>query len=555
MLTGPQLISIIPDDGGLLLPGDTLNIAPSELTFNFDQNQTINSATLAGIELVRSGGDGVFGNSNDAQITPGFIGIGTQPNTVVMRFSTPLPDDLYQVTIVGSGPNALTNASNEAFNKGVNQSQQFRLNLGPQVLAVVPQPISLPDPVTGVRSQAANEIDVYFNERLQEWAGHPGQLDPSLFQLIATKNTATTADDTVYVLDPSVPTSTPVVYADGTTHVAGQVFYNAANNEAKLVFGQTALVSGPINLNALGTGSFRLRFGNSDTPQQAPLAVPVPPQPDSPSTPNGTGPGDTFGTSMSTGALADGQTKLFDSSIDPLSVNAGLLFPGGDSAPGTQNVPDPTSISGLAAWIASQGIQNHLIDGRYTSSGGVTTIPYNFQDIYGADVNGNLLHNQINSNATQMQRMRDIFSLFSYYSGVNFVETPHDGITVAVGDIRVAPSVPATSANGIEGPTKTAPVVAIINGNVNWGASEYGGAILRRGHARDRPCAGLGKFVRPARAQRDGLHRRARRRRRSESADSAVEPNRHGRTFAARFGRHRRAAVLVSHGQQGRRSL
>ena len=116
MLTGPQLISIIPDDGGLLLPGDTLNIAPRELTFNFDQNQTINASTLAGIELVRSGGDGAFGNSNDVQITPGYIGIGTQPNTVVMRFSTPLPDDLYQVTLVGSGPNALKNAANEAFN-------------------------------------------------------------------------------------------------------------------------------------------------------------------------------------------------------------------------------------------------------------------------------------------------------------------------------------------------------------------------------------------------------------------------------------------------------
>jgi len=477
MLTGPQLISIIPDAGGLLLPGDTLNVAPKELTFNFDQNQTINAGTLAGIELVRSGGDGTFGNSNDVQITPGFIGIGTQPNTVVMRFSTSLPDDLYQITIVGSGPNALTNASQEAFNNGVNESQEFRLNLGPQVLAVVPQPISLPDPTTGVRTQAANEIDVYFNQRLQEWAGHPGQLDPALFQLIATKNTATTADDTVYVLDPNVSTSTPAVFADGTTHVAGQVYYNAANNEARLVFGQTSSVPGAINLNTLGTGSFRLRFGNSDQPQQAPLVVPVPPSPDNPSTPGGTGPGDTFSTSMATGALGDGQTKLFDSSIAPMSVNAGLLFPGGDSAPGTQNIADPTSISGLAAWITSQGIQNHLIDGRYTSPGGVTTIPYNFQDIYGSDVNGNLLHNQIST--TQEQDVRDIFSLFSYYSGVNFVETPHDGITFAVGDIRaVAPSDPATSVNGIEGPTKTAPFVAIVNGNVNWGQSEYGGAFF-----------------------------------------------------------------------------
>ncbi len=473
MLTGPQLISIIPDDGGLLLPGDTLNVAPRELTFRFDQNQTINSSTLAGIELVRSGGDGTFGNANDVQITPGYVGIGTEPNTVVMRFSTTLPDDLYQVTIVGAGPNALTNASNERFNNGVNQSQKFRLNLGPQVLGVVPQPVSLPNPTTGVRTQATNEIDVYFNERLQEWTGHPGQLDPSLFQLIATKNTATTADDKIYIIDPNV--STPTTFPDGV-HVPGQVNYNYINNEAQLIFGSSA---NPIALDSLGsgTGAFRLRFGDNSQPQQAPVVVAVPAEPDNPSTPNGTGPGDTFGNSMQTGTLGNGQTEILDSSISPLPINTGLVFPGGDAAIGSSNIPDPTTVAGLAAWITSQGIQNHLIDGRYTSSGGVTTIPYNFQDLYGTSITGTPEHNQITD--VQKQRVREIFGLFSTYSGVNFVETSHDGITVAVGDVNaVAPSIPATSVNGIEGPTTLAPVVSLINGNVNWGSSEYGGAFF-----------------------------------------------------------------------------
>src|SRR6185437_10495530 len=49
LTSGPQLISIIPDNGGLLLPGETLNTAPRELTFRFDQNQVIDPNTLNGI--------------------------------------------------------------------------------------------------------------------------------------------------------------------------------------------------------------------------------------------------------------------------------------------------------------------------------------------------------------------------------------------------------------------------------------------------------------------------------------------------------------------------
>ncbi|MGH7136893.1 MAG: hypothetical protein ACREHD_14230, partial [Pirellulales bacterium] len=120
LTSGPQLISIIPDNGGLLLPGETLNVAPQQLTFRFDQNQKIDSATLGGIELVRSGGDGVFGNSNDVTIFPGSLSVATQQNEVVMSFSSPLPADLYEVIVVGSGPNALKNAQGQDFNSGIN---------------------------------------------------------------------------------------------------------------------------------------------------------------------------------------------------------------------------------------------------------------------------------------------------------------------------------------------------------------------------------------------------------------------------------------------------
>ncbi|HEV3343750.1 MAG TPA: hypothetical protein VG125_25480, partial [Pirellulales bacterium] len=483
LTTGPQLISIIPDNGGLLLPGETLNIAPTQLTFSFDQNQVINASTLGGIELVRSGGDGVFGNSNDVTITPGFVGVGSQPNQVVMRFSSPLPADLYDVTLVGSGPNALENSQNQPFNGGVNYSQAFRLDLAPQVIGVVPQPISPPN-AAGVRTQVNNEIDVYFNEALDPTSAS----NPALYQLIRTKNTSTTADDVV-----DIPTN---------------AVYVPANDEVRLIFTADAVVSAPAgyapiagsittlqqfaNQDGMPNESLRLQIGNNSQPQAPPTIVQVPASPNDPSTPSGTGPGDTFATSMNAGTLANGQTNIYNSAIQPLPVNPGLAPSGGNNIPGVQTLPEPITanslllpsgaLDALAAWVQSEGINNHIIDSRANSPGGVVTIAYNFQDIYGTDPSGNQLHNDIIGNPAQQQLIRDIFALLSYYTGANFVQTPKSGITVAVGDVRaVAPTAPPTNINGVEGPTTTsnaAPVV-VINGNVNWGQNEYGGNFFR----------------------------------------------------------------------------
>ncbi|MGH7138412.1 MAG: hypothetical protein ACREHD_21895, partial [Pirellulales bacterium] len=128
------------------------------------------------------------------------------------------------------------------------------------------------------------------------------------------------------------------------------------------------------------------------------------------------------------------------------------------------------------------GLAQHIIDANDISTGGVVTIPYNFQDVYGTDTSGNLLHNLIRTNPAQEQLVREIFGLFSYYTGLNFVETASAGITVAVGDVHaVSPAAPPTAINGAEGPSSTsngAPV-AVINGNVNWGTNEYGGSFFR----------------------------------------------------------------------------
>lgn len=58
MAAGPQLIGIQPNNSDLLVPGDVRQVAPRELVFRFDDTQVIDAATLSGIRVSRSGGDG-----------------------------------------------------------------------------------------------------------------------------------------------------------------------------------------------------------------------------------------------------------------------------------------------------------------------------------------------------------------------------------------------------------------------------------------------------------------------------------------------------------------
>ncbi|MEM7474060.1 MAG: Ig-like domain-containing protein, partial [Planctomycetota bacterium] len=61
LAVGPQLIGIQPNNSDLLVDQAVRNQSPRELTFRFDDDQVIDSNTLDGIRLTRSGGDGTFG--------------------------------------------------------------------------------------------------------------------------------------------------------------------------------------------------------------------------------------------------------------------------------------------------------------------------------------------------------------------------------------------------------------------------------------------------------------------------------------------------------------
>ena len=454
LTSGPALISIIPNDGSLLVPNETVHTAPTQLTFRFslDAGETIDPATLNAIHLTRSGGDGVFGNANDATITPGFIGIDpAHANQVVMRFSSPLPDDLYRITIVGSGSGALADAGSPPlkFNGGVNLSQDFRLALGPQVLSVVPQPVTRD--ASGNLTSNNNEIDVYFNEPLQTLPGDPAHLNPAQFELIATQNTAATADDQAYVADPAALSI--FTAADGTRHVPGGVSYNPLNNEARIIFQNG---SGPISINSLAAGAFRLRIGNSDLPLPAPVGPTA-----YPGDPLGTYAGaDSLGALGTPSSLA---TRIFSNNISLVNqaIDPNLVFPGGILDPGHRDIPLR---------------ENHSI-----GQGGARTVFYTFSpyadgvnaDTYGVDpTTGQFLHNQIT--ATEKQTVREIFQLYSYYTGITAIELPSGGIPIFVGDLRALdPSIPPNAAGGLGGPGGVG-----INGNIDWGAGGFGSPFM-----------------------------------------------------------------------------
>lgn len=423
----PTLVSIIsniPNEGDIITSATPpLHVAPRELTFRFDQGQAIDPTTLpTGIKILRSGGDGVFGNGNDLVVATGFAGVPEESNEAVIRFLDTLPDDTYQITIVGAGAGALKNTAGQAFNNGSNSTTTFRLDLGAQVTAVVPQPITRN--ASGQLVQANNQIVVYFNnDKLNPASAQ----DTDLYQLIFTAGSATTADDVVFR-----PTT---------------VVYNPNTNSAVLTF------SGPLSSLA-GPGTYRLRIGDNATSVATQTVNVV------------SDAGSSFGTATELGVLGTQSKALVGGAIDPpgsspTNLPYNLNLPGGNDDPGTQNIP----------------VESH-VNGADTTPG-ITTLEYNFQSIYGQDPDGNTLFNQITE--VQKQRVREVFEMYGYYLGVKFVETPDQGFTIATGDMRaIDPTVPAER-GGLKGLAGTTSIglTAVMDNSENWANSEFGGDFFQ----------------------------------------------------------------------------
>ena len=550
MATGPTLIALIPNSGVPLsfTNNDVLDVAPRELLFRFSEGQTIDGTTLQqGIRVTRSGLDGQFGNSNDVVVAPGFIGIGDRPREVILRFAETLPDDIYQVKLVGSGPNPLRDSQGNPANGGVDQVIPFELDLGAQVIAVIPQPVGRD--ALGELTQDRSRVVVYFNaDRLDEASAE----NPSFYRLI---NRATNLVQ--------VPTSVNYTYNALTNRASAVLqfgadladgFYElqigAANDQNSTLATAVNLGNGTTVDDFIGSGAsgaddvdlYRFQAINGISPTVTltpsagldgvirifdangnPLAIANANPAGGPESFTIAVPAGAFyvGVSSSantaynpvTGAGAAGgattgayrlqvsysnvpainddnstystSTNIGNLGSTPLVINSNLgsrpyaiVWPGAGDDPGHRDLPpEPTG-------------ERHLFGGA-DGSPTAAVINYNFQDVYGSFL-GVTLHNQITEN--QKQRAREVFDLYSRYLGVTFRETGFGGLTIATGDPRaIDPSIDPLAVGGIAGGG-----VAVMNGALNWGNSQYGsgwfttamheiGHLLGLGHSYELP--------------------------------------------------------------------
>jgi hypothetical protein len=446
---GPQLIAIEPDNGPDLLLGQTRTEAPRELTFRFNPGQAIDPVTLGSIQIVRGGEDGILNGIGDVAVRPGYVAIGDFPNEVVVRFRDALPQDQYQITIVGTDPAPLRNTAGLPFQfdtttgLGANQVVTMNLDLGPRLVSVVPQPVDR-DPTTGALTQRTNQIDVYFD--------HRDPLDPtlaqnaSLYQLILTQETATNVDDTV-----QNPTS---------------VSYNAATGKAILTFAAP-----------LPTGTYRLRIGDNAPLSPAPLADPF----------SGLDSGDSFLTAFNLTTLNN--STIISQAIDPQTTS--LVAPGANDEPGHRQILQESHFQ--------IGPTSSVVDANPQ----IPTQYYHFPLILGPNPQGGNFPNVITE--TQKQRFREVFELYGRYMGVRFVETndptPFDNnptvpnsILIGTGDLRaIVPGTVPGSVIGIGGQAvffggqyfsdfgdiPQGAVAVLDSTNPSWGVSEFGGNYFR----------------------------------------------------------------------------
>ncbi|NCX99508.1 MAG: hypothetical protein EBX35_13275, partial [Planctomycetia bacterium] len=349
-------------------------------------------------------------------------------NQVVVRFKEALTDGSYRIN-VGAGLRSLAPADS-----AVATTVNVRLDLGAYVVGVVPQPVVRG--VSGALAQARGQIQVFFNTE-----------DPLLASAAQNRS--------FYRLIQVDPATNAEI---GAAINPGDVTYDPTTGRATLRFG-AALQN--------AAGLYRLEIGG--TAASAPVVFTA-----------GGDDNSSFTTALDLGALGSAGAQI-DASIETratLPTPVGNLEfpvqPGALDSPGHRDVPVDSGAHGVPSFA--------VVD----PASGVTTVRYDFRDIIGQDPQGNDLQNVITE--AQKQRAREIFELFSLYSGLRFVEAEYDplvpSLMVATGDLRAFdPTIPAGSVAGLGGGAG-----ALMNSLINWGDSEYGGswfgvAMHEIGHA------------------------------------------------------------------------
>ena len=549
LLTAPTLVGVRPNIGDFLDPGEVRDVAPKELTLQFNPGQIIDASnnrlfSNSPIIVERSGNDGTFGDGNEVPVTLGFVGIGDTVEEVVLRFAENLPDDTYRITIRGTGGNPLQNTAGEAYADGADGTFTFGLNLGAQVRAVVPQPI-VRGP-GGALTQNRRQIVVYFNnDRLNVASAQTA----AFYQLIYTNDTVENTDDA------------------GSFYLPTNVSYDPVANTSTLTYAQDLEV-----LNPGGAGTFRLRIGSNES-------IPLPPTSQTfvetfvsdfgtagsatlTLEPIVTIDGNPIDVNFSTAALGAGGVPSV--SVAGRQIDIVLNTDGGTTAgqllwainlhpeasdlvratiagdlvtnfaatatassfsfmdPGSsfdnntdlgvltsqsqvltgqiRSVDYPFDFPGNTDEIGHRDIdvsEESHIEVAPDSNPQISTLFYNFQRNYGFSPQGAQLSNLITEN--QKQRAREVFELYSHYLGVQFVETDNLGFTIVTGDLRAIDPNILTGAGGVTAQSSRALNLAIMDNaeGAAWDDSRGGswfssafheiGHLLGLGHAYDLP--------------------------------------------------------------------
>lgn len=430
---GVRLLSVAPNSGVNFSFNqvNTLQVSPTELVLRFDR--AIDTTKLNGIQVWAAGKDNVFGTANDRRITPGWIGAGDTDNVIVMRFSEPLADDLYQVRLLTTGADAAVGKSGERIitrrldstpSDRTIESVDFRLQLGAQILAVVPQPVDRQS--NGTLNPRREIIRVYFNDDDLDVST---ATNPAYYQLISTGDTVQPDDDRVWL-----PTG---------------VTYDPVTDMAELVFASA------IDELVPGGGTFRLRVGSRETVSS--LIHPPVVTTRNELSESGSEIGGTIHSAISLGLFNDSNTTIFNGSI--VTTSPFVLpvdFPGSNFEPGHRDIQD----------------ESHLISGP-DSDPQITTYSYNFSlnQSYGDDSAGRPLTTSITPE--QMDRVREVFEFYSRLLGIDFVETQSDGFAVVVGDMF--PNGEKSGPGGVAG--VAGGQLAIMDGAEDWDNS-FGGSFF-----------------------------------------------------------------------------
>lgn len=360
----------------------------------------------------------LLAGAGDVVLTPGYVGLGDSAREVVFRFNENLPDDKYRIDILGSGSSRLTNVLGQPFNGGVDLGVNFELNLGPRVMAVVPEPVKRS--ANGQLSQAAGTIDVHFND---------DDLSPAAAQNVNH-----------YQLVFKGSNGSDVVLRPQSA------LYDPLTNIATLRFGSSLsrLVDPTSATGEFLTGAFRLRVGTSEGLPAAPVLVNP-----------GTEPGDSFGSAFNLGAnlgsLAGGTRSLIVNGSIENQSNFEFELPGGQGTQGRRQVR-PEDISRLIGPLPLDYFRLDAdgdLQGDPDREPGITEFVYAFPAEYrGPDAATGGATQKTYSNVIteeQKQRVREVMALFSEYLGISFIERlnsgadPRDNVTmIVVGDLYSA---------------------------------------------------------------------------------------------------------------------